>query len=41
VEESHADREDLVEAAVSQTQILEASHEELGFAGRDVLLVSA
>jgi hypothetical protein len=41
VEEVHADREDLVEAAISQVEVLKGRDEELGFAGLDVRHVSA
>jgi hypothetical protein len=41
VKEAHADREDLVEAAVSQIQVLEAGDEELGLAGFHVRRIPA
>jgi hypothetical protein len=40
VKETHANREDLVEAAVSQVEVLEDRDEELGPAGLDVRRVS-
>jgi hypothetical protein len=41
VKEAHADREDLVEATVSQVEVFEVCDEELGPAGFDVCRVSA
>jgi hypothetical protein len=41
VEEVHADREDLVEAAISQVEILKGRDKELRFAGLDVHHVPA
>jgi hypothetical protein len=41
VKVAHANREDLIEAAVSQVEVLEARDEELGPAGLDIRRVSA
>ncbi len=41
VKEAHADREDLVEAMVSQIEVLKGRDEELGLASFDVRRVSA
>src|SRR3712207_7924525 len=41
VEEANADREDLVEAPISQVEVLKGRDEELGLAGLDVRHVPA